>query len=290
MSIEMRLYSWIRDLPDAVRICNKSDGSLLPYNFKSRQLNLMFFTAIMLLYRPKSPAGQPSGAAILASSFSAGIFEDFLARGELGYLAPVFNFHLMTAAYAQLACYKYPAMWSKAEGELDTICTCLVEMAKRYPTAVGAQRVIKAVFRAVKVQKRYDEVALVTSEPEQMKFFNFLGPDLCNKWVLIKPNHHANTPRPLGICQTTDANELTRPRDISQGTTHPILTEANSSSQLPTGQYFEEVQPFGNSLFRDVCGHDSYFASNGAFTAVGNWMLGGDWTADIDWTGGEFGA
>jgi len=75
----------------------------------------MFFTAIMLLYRPAAPGVMPSGAAILASSFTAGIFEDFLARGEIGFMAPVFNFHLMTAAYAQLACFKYPTLWAKAE-------------------------------------------------------------------------------------------------------------------------------------------------------------------------------
>lgn len=297
VSIETRLFSWIRDLPHALRICDQSSGSLLPYNFKSRQLNVMFFTAIMLLYRPASPGVPPSGAAILASSFSAGIFEDFLARGELGFLAPVFNFHLMTAAYAQLACYKYPSLWPIADGELEIINKCLLEMAKRYPTAVGAQRVIKAVFRAVSAQNRHEgpiHIALEPEpEPEPMKYFKFFGPDLCSKWASVMPAQSDTI---------QSVNEIGQPlpcRNPSHNGPMPSSDEAletassfdpNSGTTLITGQTNTAgTSSFTDALLADIGTHDSYFASNGAFTAIGNWMLG-DWTADIDWMTGGFGA
>lgn len=288
VSIETRLSSWIQDLPDSIRICDRQNGTLLPYNFKSRQLNVMFFTALMLLYRPAAPGVVPSVAAVLASSFSTGIFEDFLARGEIGFLAPVFNFHLMTAAFAQLACYRYPAFWTRAEGELETINKCLVEMAKRYPTAVGAQRVIKAVFRAVGAQKRHEGPTHPTREPEQLEYFEQLGPDLCSKWSLIMPSHGAETPRALSSLRQLALSEPVLAGHGPLDNVSSFTANADANFALVNHPESHEVPSLSESLLADIGEHDSYFASNGAFTAVGNWMLG-DWTADLDWMTGGFG-
>ncbi|KAF2692172.1 hypothetical protein K458DRAFT_286823 [Lentithecium fluviatile CBS 122367] len=283
ISIETRLHSFIRDLPDSLRICDKQTGHVLPYNFKSRQLNVMFFTAIMLLHRPTTPGAIPSAAALLASSFSAGIFEDFLARGELGFLAPVFNFHLMTAAYAQLACFKYPLLWLKAECELEIVNKCLVEMAKRYPTAVGAQRVIRAVFRTVSAQKRHEGLIHITTDLEQMKYFELLGPDLCSKWSLVRPSAQNTIPgAQLPLQRRTAIGHLTV--DTSLESPNPFPRD-NLHMQLGAQPTPSDELSFGDSLLADIGVHDSYFATNGAFTAVGNWMLG-DCTADVDWMNG----
>ncbi|KAF2185637.1 hypothetical protein K469DRAFT_665282 [Zopfia rhizophila CBS 207.26] len=285
LGIQSRLLSWIRDLPDPLRLCDKNTGVLLSYNLKSRQLNAMFFTAIMLLFRPTSPANMPSSAAILASSFSAGIFEDFLARGELGFLAPVFNFHLMTAAYAQLACYKYPVLWAKTEAELDTINKCLVEMAKRYPTAVGAQRIIKAVFRAVSAQERHEQPFNLVPEPDQLNYFDFLGPELCSKWTLVLPVRHTPSLEVQTGGQLTPAHTRIGPAQMPS-----TLPEANrpftpSSILPPSANGNPHSTPGFSEVLQDVS--DPFNVTSVAFTAVGNWMLGG-WMADLDCMAGDF--
>jgi len=157
-------------------------------------------------------------------------------------------------------------------------------MAKRYPTAVGAQRVIKAVFRAVSGQKRQDGAIHVTQESEQMKYFDFLGPDLCSKWSLVRPDRRGTVqddyrPSPAGAYM-----DSTPAMSATFGSTHSFPPQAI----LPHNSSHDN-QPFGEDFNQAVGPHDSYFATNGAFTAVGNWMLG-DWTADLDWMTADFGA
>lgn len=287
LSLQSRLYSWIQNLPDDLRIYNCNGGGLLPYNVKARQLHLLYFTTLTLLFRPAVPENTPSAATLLASSFTAGIYEDFLARGEVTTLAPVFIFHLMTAAYAQLAYYKYPALWAKAEPELDIINQCLEELAKRYPSAVGAQRVTRAVFRAVKQQERLEGPLQLVFEKDQRKYFEILGPELCSKWdfvygdqqshmdsrpeVNVGPNHQgaASFNNNLNSVTLLDSNQ-------------PFMT---AQMAPPTSsEYREPTSEFDQML------HSDAFTYTGAptfpFATVGNWMLG-DWMADLGWTANE---
>ncbi|KAF2100887.1 hypothetical protein NA57DRAFT_65223 [Rhizodiscina lignyota] len=258
LSLQSRLYSWIRDLPDELRVYKRNGGGLMPYNHKARQLHTLYFTALTLLFRPAVPENAPSGAALLASSFTAGVYEDFLARGEVPTLAPVFTFHLMTAAYAQLAYYKYPALWVRAESELGIISQCLVEMAKRYPSAVGAQRVVKAVFRAVKSQERHEGPLQLFFDKDQKKYFDFLGPELCSKWGFVYE----------GV----------------QNSSQPFTMTPMAPPQ--SAEYREPTSDFDQVLHLDA-GFDAYSgAQNYPYATVGNWMLG-DWMADLGWTASE---
>ncbi|KAF2662341.1 hypothetical protein K491DRAFT_585585 [Lophiostoma macrostomum CBS 122681] len=286
VSIQTQLLTWIHQLPESLRICDKQSNSLLPYDLKARQLHVMFFTAIMLLFRP-DPHGQTvSGASILASSFSAGIFEDFYTRGELKFLAPVFNFHLMTAAFAQVACYRVSCLWPRAESELNIINKCLTVMAERYPTAIGAQRVIKASLRAVRTQSRQEDNVRFSLEREHTKYFSHFSPELCSKWSLLfadgsASSHHVNPPSNI-TSQAVEINPHQRSPCAEGGhqALGPHITPASVQSNYtavdPTlSQPLQELSP------------ESYFASNGAFTAVGNWMLG-DWTAGLDWMNDDY--
>jgi hypothetical protein len=256
---------------------------LLPYDFKARQLNVMFFTAIMLLSRPEPHGTTPSAASILASSFSAGIFEDFYTRGELELLAPVFNFHLMTAAFAQVACYRVPSFWSKAEGELEIINKCLVIMAKRYPTAIGAQRVVKAALRAVQTQNRQEDNVQSNLEREQVICFGYFAPELCSKWSLLFPDGPDSgrrvNPRPNNTSPTTNFD----PHQIAADGHQEVIAQPALASMQPN---YDALDPTLSQPLQDLS-QESYFASNGAFTAVGNWMLG-DWTAGLDWVNGDY--
>ena len=86
------------------------------------------------------PKLAPSTAALLASSFVAGIFEDFMARDELRFVGPIFTFYCLTAGMAQLSCYRHTGIIDIAEENLAIMGRALQELSKRWPSAVGSLR------------------------------------------------------------------------------------------------------------------------------------------------------
>lgn len=138
-SLEDRLFRWLKTLPEHLQLCKNTDGRpLKPYNFESRQLHVQYFTVLIILNRPTDPKLAPSTASLLASSYIAGIFEDFLARDELRYLGPIFTFYCLSTGMAQLSCYRYSEMVNLAEENLAVMSRALQELSKRWHSAVGS--------------------------------------------------------------------------------------------------------------------------------------------------------
>jgi hypothetical protein len=138
-SLEDRLFRWIKTLPDHLQLCRAVEGRpLKSYDFEARQLHVQYFTVLVILNRPLDPTLAPSTASLLASSYIAGMFEDFMARDELRYLGPIFTFYCLTAGMAQLSCYRYSELVSLAEQNLNILARALEELSKRWPTAVGS--------------------------------------------------------------------------------------------------------------------------------------------------------
>lgn len=294
LSLQTRLLHFIQDLPEPLRLYHRN-GAMMPYNFKARQLHSFYFAAITLLFRPETTGNVPSGPTLLSSSFCAGLFEDFLARGEVSALAPVFIFHLLTAAYAQLAYYKYPRLWAKAEAELNIINQALAEMAKRYPTAFGAQRVVRAVTEAVRKQPRHERTLQLVFEKEHRKYFDPFGPELCSKWPIAYPEEPSpDTQRRNGSTSTS-----TEPASVSEPSNHgfeQMSLAENSIILLDSNPDFAPTSmapPLVNSYRDSVTGMEELIQRDPAFDAVshghtlpyatvGNWMLG-DWMSDLGW-------
>lgn len=138
-SFEDRLFRWIKTLPGHLQLCQTVEGHpLKPYNFEARQLHVQYFVVLVILCRPADPKLAPSSASLLASSFVAGIFEDFMARDEIRFLGPIFTFYCLTAGMAQLSCYRYSGLVDAAEETLGILGRALEELSKRWPSAVGS--------------------------------------------------------------------------------------------------------------------------------------------------------
>ncbi|OCT44472.1 fungal specific transcription factor domain-containing protein [Cladophialophora carrionii] len=294
LELEANLSRWIRELPPELRIYNKDAGELAAYNFKARQLHVPYFTALTILFRsPSHGTGPPpSAAALLSSSFSAGIFEEFLSRGEIPLLAPVFTFHLMAAAIAQLACYPYPALWTKAQPEVDVIEKCLIEMARRYPTAIGAQRVVSHLSRAFKEQERHDGPLHLAFSTDQIKFFQWFGRELCNIWDLIFPKAGDDGISAMDLRQKVYSTHE-QPRENSNGANVPVDDPTAHTSIIlqDPSQFlnaFSMAPTWNNEHFQNGAIFDSLSQMGDESTEqdglhlaqhdpVGRWMIG-DWS------------
>ncbi|OJD16082.1 hypothetical protein AJ78_03715 [Emergomyces pasteurianus Ep9510] len=296
-SIEHRLFRWMSELPPQFNLHDRKTGRLCPYNFKARQLHIPYFTALSILFRPTVMDTPPSVAPVLSSSFVVGIYEDFLARGEIPLLAPVFIFHLLAAALAEVACHNYPLLWARTEKEFNVINQALDEFAHRFPSALGAQRVVKGVTAAVQKQQSQRPSFELSVSENQFQFFDFFGPDLCSKWDLVyglrydyqrKHMVPKDLPRhgPI-LSRTQDENnddDLNADDFAAAGLISLQDPKNSSTATLPSTQPLPGNEPgviAGEDLrtfSMDPSGLP--FSTSSLIDPVGNWMLN-DWMTDL---------
>jgi hypothetical protein len=208
-------------------------------------------------------------------------------------LAPNHVFHMLCVAITQLACYRYPTLWTKASEELEISNQALLEMTKRYPTAFGAQRVVRDVERAVKKQERYNGALHLGLSPDQVQYFKSLGPELCSKWDFVQ---HMQEP---GTAENSMENPHRERHDTgtSSQTVHSgddpstsLLIPFHDANQIPMSMsmapstWDAAVGPldFTGMMEAAIHGGGVGNASGLPFDTVGNWMLS-DWMTDLGW-------
>lgn len=291
VAIEQRLLWWAKELRQEFHIHDRNTRQLKPYSFKARQLHVPYFTSLSILFRPIVLDTPPPLASVLSSSFVAGLCEDFLVRGEVPFLPSVYTFHLLAAALAELASHSYPALWMKAEQELNTINQVLEELAHRYPSALGSQRVIKGVTRAVQRQQTQRKPLQLNDSTEQLQFFSFFGPDLCSKWNIVhgyKEFERGNVvreepmnPPPTRLLNETAENDLTADESAVAGLIS-LNDPKNVNTQAPATQPAATTMTGTRDVGRAFMPDPSIFFSNNMIDSVGNWMLN-DWMTDLSY-------
>lgn len=142
-----------------------------------------YFVILIILFRDPSSDGSPSTASIVASSFVAGIYEDFLNRDELRFLGPVFAFYALAAGLPLCSELRFPSLRADAEAELSIMNITLGELLKRWGSASG---VIKALATATATIERKPPLSTPIRHlaPSARPFFSDFGPELCRQWHL----------------------------------------------------------------------------------------------------------
>ena len=185
--VESRLFRWTRTLAPHLRISQKrGDGDayeLLPYDLKSRQLHMQYFLSLAILVRSTSASGTLPPGAVLAASFAAGMYEDFLARDQVKLLPPVFTTFCLVSGIILLSVRAYPDLWEVAQIDLGFIKRSLLELSKRWRSAIGAS---KALQRAMETCHEADTVGVTAPltwlEREQQPLLEGFSLDLCRMW------------------------------------------------------------------------------------------------------------
>lgn len=273
-AFENAVYRWIKELPPEHRLFQLGPKrSLSPYNFEARQLHVPYFVILVILCRAPSPGSTPSAASLVASSFIASIYEDFIARDELRHLGPVFTFYALAAGLSQLSGYRYPSLAAAAEHNYETIQLSLQILAKRWESAIGASKALREAREAVaRLPPLRTPPAHVPADCPS--FFSDFGPDLCNMWHLLEPG--------IGMMEQS--------RD--QGTTMSLVTPLSSRVQMDALQalgtegfegpgtsqnVFEQFQPDSPSLFPPFIdgniGHQSQDLMWDTSDLIGLWLL-----------------
>ncbi|KAF2742568.1 hypothetical protein M011DRAFT_412380 [Sporormia fimetaria CBS 119925] len=274
-SFEDRLFRWLKTLPTHLQLCQPVEGRpLKPYSFEVRQLHVQYFCTLVILYRPSDPKLAPSTAALLASSFIAGIFEDFMARDELRYLGPIFTFYCLTAGMAQLSCYRYTGILDIAEENLSIIARALEELSKRWPSGEGSLKHLMDVREKVTQRPPFGHFPDVSLPNSTLDFFTDFGPDLCRMWHPIferLPQTTAIEPRELetaGILQGL-RTPAAPPMDLDLNGANVVHPHVLGNHVIPDATNMEPtllqpqqwLQPYGG---------------------IGNWLMV-DWDQGFGW-------
>jgi hypothetical protein len=186
IDFELTLRRWLIALPPNLRLHHPDTLALTEYDFKIRQLHVLYFTALIILFRHEKRDQPPSPVSLLAASFVSGIFQEHLEREDLCHLSVTNIFYLMVTALLQISYQRFPSLAVHQDQEIEIIKLSLVELKKRYPSAIGAERVINQVM---KHSTMLPEIAALEHAMaltfDQKEFFAPFGPALCKKWSLV---------------------------------------------------------------------------------------------------------
>jgi Fungal specific transcription factor domain len=267
-SLGDRVFRWVKTLPDALQLCYQQPNKPLKmYGFEARQLHVQYFTALIIINKNPEKGSAPSTASMLASSFVAGLFEDFLARDELRFLGPIFTFYLLCSGTTLLSSYRYPGLWHLAEQDLQIIFKSQEELSKRWPSAVGSLKNLADVREKVTKGPRGSLFPENNLTVDQTQFFNSFGGDLCRAWdVLYHGTNNAQQPQTRDLMTAGILQDLRTP-----GSMYPDPAPEHAQPDTQTGMVTQPNLSLDASIL-DTAG----VVNLDTYGGIGNWLFN-DW-------------
>ncbi|KAJ5156936.1 uncharacterized protein N7482_008036 [Penicillium canariense] len=238
VDLENAIYRWAKQVIPKLRVSASQQENAAASHFEVQQLSVMYFVVLTTLHRSPTPDSVPPAASLVASSFIAGIYEEFLLRDELRYLGPVFAFYPLCSGLSLLSSWRYSSLQSTAEHELIVIKLSLQKLSERWLSAVGPLRALNKLTGKVREQ------GLLDGRPPSLdfdtaSFFDGFDVKLCKQWRLIgqSAEPESTTPAAATTCtlaEVQDSDEAVPPFD-----THPLDTDEFAFPALDTS-----MEPF----------------------------------------------
>ncbi|CAG7987086.1 unnamed protein product [Penicillium salamii] len=184
IDLENAVYRWAKQVIPKLQSVVASQEDAVICNLEVQQLLVMYFVVLTILHRSTTPGGSPPAAALVASSFIAGIYEEFLLRDELRYLGPVFAFYPLCAGLSLLSSSRYTHLQSTAEHELTVLKLCLQKLSERWLSAVGPLRALNKLTEKVREQGPFEGTP-PKLDADAASFFEGFETSLCKQWQVL---------------------------------------------------------------------------------------------------------
>ncbi|KAG9667422.1 MFS general substrate transporter, partial [Aureobasidium melanogenum] len=180
------LFKWTRMLPARLMLAQYSVDTrsyeARPHDFLARQLHVPYFTSIIILARSGATGEIVSSAAVMAASFVAGIYEDFLARNLVGLLSPTFTTFAFVSGLVLRSLRSYPGLWPAARKDLETILASLQQLSNRWRSAIGAYKVIQRALDHPVPTSTSPKRSLLSLSREEAPLFEGFPLHICRMW------------------------------------------------------------------------------------------------------------
>jgi hypothetical protein len=186
IDFEQALTEWLKGIPTQLRLYHPDTKKLNSYDFKVRQLHVLYFAALIILFRHEKRDEPPTSVALLAASFISGTFEEYLTNEDISHLSVTSIFYLMATALLQLSYHRFPSLACHRTQELEIVKLSLDGLKKRFPTALGAERILNQMTKQAAAALPDPLLpARMRLTPEQKELFAPFGPELCRMWTLV---------------------------------------------------------------------------------------------------------
>ncbi|KAJ5803653.1 uncharacterized protein N7503_006103 [Penicillium pulvis] len=191
VDLENAVYRWAKQVIPKLHSSATIQEDVMTCQLEVKQLLVMYFVGLTILHRSPTPNSVPPAASLVASSFIAGIYEDFLLRDELRYLGPVFAFYPLCAGLSLLSCCRYPQLQSTAEHEMTVMKLSLQKLSERWLSAVGPLRALNKLTEKVRELEPFDGTP--TLDFDTTAFFEGFDVKMCKQWRLVEQASDSDT-------------------------------------------------------------------------------------------------
>jgi len=257
-AIGFELLEWTRDLPVDLRFINES-GSPQSYNFEVTQLHVPFLSAVTLLFRPQPvfSISTNNTVAVVAATLNFRIFEAFQLRDQIGYLGPIYSWHILVAAISRLACLRIPSLREEAQMAFNSIEVLLRELGTRWPSALNNLRNLQLLRKGLETAElraasHESAAARDSSLSAPIELFKTFGAEVTKYFVRVENLLNAER------CENTSLS---------------MEGGATSSQRLFVGTGCTFGSTVGDAMEEPPQQLDDYFAQD-------HWMR--DWVEDLN--------
>lgn len=211
------LFRWLRTLSPTLKLTPTTPaGSYAASDstYDARLLHLHYFSVVSILSKYTTPKNYVPHEAVFAASFAAGVFETLLARDEIKYLAPPFTIFCLICSMVLVSLRPFTRLWQAAQPDIWIFQQCLVELSKRWRSAIGASKALQNALdgnRNAGMSKPFK--AWEWDQSSAYRYFEGCALELCRLWqplhkeveernlVLVLEDQQENAPnsvQPLG--------------------------------------------------------------------------------------------
>ncbi|KIW66463.1 hypothetical protein PV04_05798 [Phialophora macrospora] len=295
IDLENSLRGWLNAVPSSLRLYRPETGTetktnrLTEYNFKFRQLHVLYFTALIILFRHDNKDDPPAPVSLLAASFISGIFEEYLTHEDIPHLSVTSIFYLMVAALLQLSYQRFPSLAAHRNEEIDIMRLSLDGLKKRFPSAIGAERVVNQMMKQSTTVSDTPQSIQMMLTPEEAEFFAPFGPELCRQWgSTFDPR--AAAPARMGdftgvgtvnVNPNANANGILTSAMVGRGHQQEPQVIAASTGEVAGPVRSDSMWDNGGALLLSQDDEDTLFSSERTLDTVGRWWWA-DWVPEAD--------
>ncbi|KAL2824236.1 hypothetical protein BDW59DRAFT_162572 [Aspergillus cavernicola] len=174
-NLENSLFRWVKqDFPCIT-------GPFPGFSFEARQVLVSYLANLIILDRSPNSDGSLSARSLLAASFIAGLYREFLERGELCRLGPTFTFYALCAGLILTPAYKVEGLWNVLNEEIIILKASLQILSKQWGSAMGSIRALHKLGENLS-RKQSSGNAIPRLNEEARPFFEGLDTRWCRLW------------------------------------------------------------------------------------------------------------
>jgi len=205
--LERLLHEWPSQIPEHLRFPDRALNTEVYVSLQTqlnlRQLHLPYLLSLAIIGRSltnETISTQP----MIAASFVAGIFRDFLARDEIKHLAPIFSRYCIASGFFLALLQPMTDLWSMCQPDMDVLRRALQELGERWKSARAGLRALDHFVTLREKQSPRSLPRLMWLTNDQISFFNCLPREYCHIWDCLQRHCTSET----AIPQHTNGNMI----------------------------------------------------------------------------------